>query len=69
VGCRLEGADGTVVGTVRGIWQTGAHDVLVVESDAGVERLVPAAEELLREVDLPGRRIVVEIPPGLLDGE
>ncbi len=69
IGCRLESTDGALVGTVRGIWRTGAADVLVVEDAAGEERLIPAAQALLAEVDVEGRRIVIEIPPGLLDAE
>jgi 16S rRNA processing protein RimM len=69
LGCRVEGEDGRVVGTVRGVWETGAADVLVVEDEAGERHLVPAAAELLREVDPAGRRIVVDLPPGLVDGE
>ena len=33
----------------------------------GVEHLIPAAGELLREVDIEGRRIVVDVIPGLLE--
>ena len=67
VGCAVEGQDGGVIGTVRAIWETGAHDVLVVETAEGREVLLPAARELLKEVDAEGRRIVIEVPPGLLD--
>ena len=67
VGCRIEGQDGAPVGTVREIWETGGPDLLVVEGEGGREHLVPAA--LLREVDVEGRRAVVELVPGLLDGD
>jgi 16S rRNA processing protein RimM len=67
LGCRLEGEDGTRVGRVRDIWETGASDVLVVEGDDGREHLVPAA--LLREVDLEARRALIEILPGLLESD
>jgi 16S rRNA processing protein RimM len=66
VGCRVEDANGREIGTVRGIWETGAPDVLVVEDAEGVEHLIPAAEALLLEVDVEGRRIVVDAIPGLL---
>jgi len=66
VGCRLEGEDGREIGTVREVWSTGAPDVLVVEDEAGVRHLIPAAESLLREIDIDRRRIVIEILPGLL---
>ena len=67
VGCRVEAEDGRPIGTVREIWHTGAPDVLVVEDEAGAQHLIPAARGLLREVDFDRRRIVIELPPGLLD--
>ncbi len=67
IGCRVEGDDGRVIGTVREILQTGAHDVLVVESESGESLLLPAAKALLREVDIERRRIVIGLIPGLLD--
>ncbi len=66
VGCRVEGADGQPIGTVREVWPTGAVDVLVVEGKTGVRQLIPAAEGQLRTVDIEARRIVIEILPGLL---
>lgn len=69
LGCAVETEDGSPVGTVREIMETGAHDVLVVEGDEGREILLPFAESLLRRVDLEGARIVMEVPPGLLDPE
>lgn len=67
IGCRVETTAGEPIGSVGEIWETGAHDVLVVEAGDGTRRLVPAAQELLKEVDIEGRRIVVEPIPGLLD--
>ncbi len=67
LGCRVEGEDGTVVGELREIWETGASDLLVVASSAGGQHLLPAA--LLRRFDAEARRIVVEILPGLLGAE
>jgi len=67
VGCDLETEDGRRVGRVREIWETGAHDVLVVDRDDGATCLVPTARELLREIDVEARRVVVEDRPGLFD--
>jgi 16S rRNA processing protein RimM len=67
VGCRVESQDGMPVGTVREIWETGGPDLLVVQGEGGREHLLPAA--LLREVDVEGRRAVIELLPGLLDGD
>jgi 16S rRNA processing protein RimM len=67
VGCRVESESGEPVGVVREIWETGAHDVLMVEDEDGVRRLIPTAAELMKQVDLESRRIVVAHLPGLLD--
>lgn len=67
VGCRVEGEDGEVIGRVREVWSTGPADVLIVENEEGGQHLIPTGGDFLREVDLEGRRIVVEIIPGLLD--
>jgi 16S rRNA processing protein RimM len=67
IGCQVESEGGLQAGTVREIWQTGAHDVLVVEDEDGVRRLIPTAAELMKDVDLVARRIVVSDLPGLLE--
>ncbi len=67
MGCRVERVDGREIGVVRDIWPTGEANVLVIEGEGGVEHLIPAAEELLREIDIEGRRIVVDVIPGLLE--
>jgi 16S rRNA processing protein RimM len=67
LGCRVEGLDGTVVGVLHEIWETGASDLLVVSDAKGTQHLLPAA--LLRRVDLRSRCLVVEILPGLLPAE
>jgi 16S rRNA processing protein RimM len=67
IGCKVETEAGALVGTVREIWETGAHDLLVVCDEAGRQNLIPTARELTTEIDLVGRRIVVAELPGLID--
>jgi len=67
VGCRVEGDDGTAIGLVAEIWETGAHDLLVVEDEAGRRHLLSTARELIPEIDIEARRIVVKMLPGLID--
>ena len=56
---------GEALGKVTGLYETGGVDVLVVAGEGG-EWLIPLAPYV--EVDVPGGRIVVDPPAGLLDG-
>ena len=67
VGCRVEDVEGHVLGVVSGVWETGAPVVLIVLDAAQREILIPAASEILREVDVAARRIVVDAPDGLIE--
>jgi 16S rRNA processing protein RimM len=67
IGCEVLSHQGQRIGTVREVWETGAHDVLVVDDEQGRQHLLPAAEDLLREVNVEQGRIVIEVIPGLLD--
>ncbi len=60
--------EGVPLGTVEEIWEPGAHDLLVVRGERG-EILIPAIEPFIREVDLKGRRILVEMPAGLEEAQ
>lgn len=67
VGCQVETASGSVVGRVRELWDTPAHDTLVVVGADGRDRLIPATPALLRQLDVAAKRIVIEDLPGLID--
>lgn len=57
---------GEEVGTVDDVLHH-AQDLLVLSVPGGREVLVPFVTELVPEVDVPGGRIVLDPPPGLLD--
>jgi 16S rRNA processing protein RimM len=65
-GCRVVTTDGREVGRVAGIQPNPGHDLWVVRED-GREHLIPAVPEIVRDVDLAGRRVVIEPPEGLLE--
>jgi 16S rRNA processing protein RimM len=66
VGCRVETEDGRRVGELSGVESAPAHDLWVVRGD-GREHLIPAVPEIVREVDLNGKRVVIRPPEGLLE--
>ena len=53
------------LGKVTEILATGSNDVYVVRDAIGREVLVPALKDVVREVDLGERRMVVRLPEGL----
>jgi 16S rRNA processing protein RimM len=67
VGCQVETPSGDVVGRVRELWDTPAHDTLVVVGADGRDRLIPATPAFLRQLDVAAKRIVIEDLPGLVD--
>lgn len=66
VGSAVALADGTEVGEVSDVIVRPAQDLLEVATDHGT-RLVPFVDEIIVEVDRPGRRVVIDPPAGLLD--
>lgn len=66
IGLDVITTQGKPVGTIRSIMETGSHDVYVVGRQGG-EALIPAVEEIIREIDLKERRMVIDPPEGLID--
>jgi 16S rRNA processing protein RimM len=58
--------DGRALGTIEDTFSTGLNDVWVVRGD-GREHLIPIIDDVVREIDRDGRRVVIEAMPGLLD--
>ena len=64
VGCALVDPSGAALGDVVAVEHYPAQDVLLV----GPRRaMVPLVRAFVRRVDVGTKRIVVELPPGLLD--
>ncbi|MCL6634950.1 MAG: ribosome maturation factor RimM [Peptococcaceae bacterium] len=66
IGLNVYDTGGNRLGEISDVLQTGANDVYVVKT-AGRPLLIPALKQVVREVDLSGRRMVVELPEGLMD--
>jgi 16S rRNA processing protein RimM len=65
VGLQVRETDGRTLGVIEHVIQTGAHAVYVVQGER--ELLIPATEEVVRNVDLAGGVITVTLPAGLED--
>ncbi|MGH7324898.1 MAG: ribosome maturation factor RimM [Candidatus Rokuibacteriota bacterium] len=65
-GCRVTTEDGREVGRVAGVERGPAHDLWVVR-DGEREHLIPAVPEIVLDLDLAARRVVIRPPEGLLE--
>ncbi|MCL4369233.1 MAG: ribosome maturation factor RimM [Actinobacteria bacterium] len=65
LGLVVVSSDGTNLGQVVEILQTGANDVYIVRDAQDQELLLPAIASVIREVDLSAGRLVVDLIPGL----
>ena len=67
IGCQVVSEDGLKLGEVIDISQYSSNDVYVVKNEAGKEVLIPATIEVIKQVDIEQKRIVVHLLEGLLD--
>ena len=65
-GCRVVTEDGRAVGELSAVEPSPAQDLWVVRG-AGREHLIPAVAEIVIEVDVDARRVVIRPPEGLLE--
>jgi len=66
IGCRVLDRGGNYLGEVAQVQRIPGNNLLLVRGEKG-EFLIPAAGEICREVSIPDKRIVVEMPEGLKD--
>jgi 16S rRNA processing protein RimM len=60
---------GEHLGTVEEILETGANDVLIIQDDQGKERLLPAIDSVVLEIDLDGGEMVVALQEWYGEGD
>jgi 16S rRNA processing protein RimM len=68
IGCKVETESGEIIGVVDSILTPGANDVWVVKPEGQTkEILIPYIDDVVKEVDLNRKRIVIHVIEGLLD--
>ena len=67
IGLKVQDEDGTELGTVKDVIETGADDVYVVEMADGRSLLLPAIKQCILNVDVENGMMQVHVLEGLLD--
>jgi len=65
IGLRVVSTEGEELGEIAEVLERPANDVFVVRGAKG-EALIPAVDDIVREVDVEGGVITIEVVPGLL---
>jgi 16S rRNA processing protein RimM len=66
VGCTLRSGSGEVLGVVGGVMRIAGNSQLVVQGARG-EFFVPIVASICKEISIPNREILVDLPEGLMD--
>ena len=67
IGLKVQDEDGTELGTVKDVIETGANDVYEVEMADGRSLLLPAIKQCILNVDVETGMMQVHVLEGLLD--
>lgn len=59
--------DGSEIGRVREVLETGANEVLIVTRPGKADALIPMIRDVIRELDVPAGRVTIRPLEGLLD--
>ncbi len=69
MGLKVQNEDGTEIGVLRDVMETGANDVYIIDLNDGRELLLPAIRQCVLEIDVEAGFIRIHILEGLLDEE
>src|SRR5699024_2316898 len=66
IGCHVHAVDGEKIGKIESILSPGANDVWVVKNEDRKEFLIPYIEDVVKEVDIDNKKVIIELMEGLL---
>lgn len=66
LGLEVYTIDNILLGKVEDIYPTGSNDIYVVKDDKGKQILLPAIADVIKNVDIPNKKITVELIDGLI---
>ena len=67
IGLSVVTADGEEIGKISDVLRTGANDVYEVKREGAKDLLIPVIDSVVKDVDIEGGKVLVELMEGLLD--
>ena len=67
IGLKVYTEDGTFLGNLEDVMQTGANDVYQIVTEEGKEILIPAIRQCILDVDIESGNMKVHLLEGLVD--
>lgn len=66
LGLEVYSDEGKLLGKLEDIYNTGSNDIYVVKDELGKQLLLPAISDVIKDINLDEKRIVVHILNGLI---
>ena len=66
IGCDVYDEKDNFLGKLDDIYPTGSNDVYAVKNDLGKQILLPAIKDVVKQVDIKNKKIVVKLLEGLI---
>lgn len=55
-----------LLGTLEDIFNTGSNDIYVVKDEKGKQILLPAIQDVIKQIDIENKKMIVHLLPGLI---
>lgn len=67
IGVDVYTEEGSLLGKVEDIYNSGASDIYVIKNELGKQILLPATKEVIKQIDLEQEKIIVHLLKGLIE--
>ena len=65
IGCDVYDEENNLLGKIDDVFSTKSNDVYVVKSDSGKQILLPAIKDVIKQVNIESKEIIVKLLKGL----
>ncbi|MEI3356403.1 MAG: ribosome maturation factor RimM [Clostridia bacterium] len=66
IGLEVYTEEGELLGILEDIFNTGSNDIYVVKNELGKQILLPSIPDVIKKIDMPNKKVIVHLLPGLV---